>query len=60
MLFEMESVEARDRYFTSEGEQSDEGRQFYEQHPERAAVWDKYGFLMEPHNTTDYLVVGST
>ena len=60
VLFEMESVEARDRYYPSEGETSDDFRRFDEQHPEAAAVWDKYGFLFEPHNTTDYLVIGST
>jgi hypothetical protein len=60
VLFEMESVEARDRYYPSEGEESNEVRRFDEQHPEAAAVWDKYGFMFEPHNTTDYLVIGST
>ena len=61
LLFEIESVEARDRYYPIPGEGSEEARRFWEQHPEAAAVLERYaGFLSEPHSATDYLVVGST
>jgi hypothetical protein len=60
LLFEIESVEARDRYYPRPGEGSEEAGRFWEQHPEAAAVLEKYaGFLSEPHNATDYVVVSS-
>jgi len=59
ILFEIESVEARDRYYPRPGEQSEEVRRFDEQHQEAAAVWDKYtGFMSKTHGATDYLVLG--
>jgi hypothetical protein len=58
LLFQVESVEARDRYYPRPEEES-EARRFAGEHPEAAAVWEKYaGSLSEPHNTTDYLVIG--
>ena len=62
LMFEIENMEARDRYFSKPGPggESEEFRQFQEQHPEVTAVWEKYtGFLDEPHSWTDYLVVGA-
>jgi hypothetical protein len=62
LTFEIESVEARDRYFPRPGPggESEEFRQFQEQHPEATAASEKYtGFLVEPHSWTDYLVVGA-
>jgi hypothetical protein len=62
LMFEVESVEARDRYFPRPGPggESEEFRQFQKKYPEVAAAWEKYtGFLVEPHNWTDYLVVGA-
>jgi hypothetical protein len=61
-MFEIESVEARDRYFPRPGPggESEEFRQFQKQHPEATAASEKYtGFLIEPHSWTDYLVVGT-
>ena len=58
MLFEIDSVEARDRYFPRPQEESEEARRFAEQHPEAEAVWEKYAFLFGPHSATDYIVVG--
>jgi hypothetical protein len=60
LLFEIESIEARDRFYPTPSEASEEARRFWEQHPEAAAVLEKYaGFLHEPHSETDYLVIGS-
>ena len=59
ILFDVESVEARDRYYPRPEEESEEVRQFAEQHPEATAVWEKYGaFLSKPHSWTDYVVIG--
>ena len=61
LMFEIESAEARDRYFPTPGPggESEEFRQFHEQHPEVTAASERYtGFLGEPHNWTDYIVVG--
>lgn len=61
LLFEIESVDARDRYYPGPEEESEEARRFWEQHPEAAAVLEKYtASLSEPHATTDYVVVGSS
>jgi len=46
VLLEIESVEARDRYFPNPGEESEEVTRFFEQHPEAAAAlekWNKMG-----------------
>ena len=62
LMFEIESAEARDRYFPTPGPggESEEFRQFQKQHPEVTAASEKYtGFLVEPHSWTDYLVVGA-
>jgi len=61
-MFEIDSVEARDRYFSRPGPggESEEFRQFYQQHPEVSAAAEKYNsFLVEPHSWTDYIVVGA-
>jgi hypothetical protein len=59
VLFEIESGEARDRYYPRQDEVSDEVRRFDDQYPDTAPVWEKYlGLLAEPHRATDYLVVG--
>ena len=58
LLFEVESVEARDRYYPTPEEESEEARRFAEQHPEATALWEKYAaFLSKPHSWTDYLVI---
>jgi hypothetical protein len=61
VLFEIESLEARDRYFPRPGEESKEFTRFFEQHPEAAAAmekWEKYSpFDSENDITTDYVVV---
>jgi hypothetical protein len=59
LLFEIESLEARDRYFPAPGDESAEFTQFFEQHPEAAAAMDKLQQL-SPHgseNETDYIAV---
>jgi hypothetical protein len=59
LLFEMESVGARDRYYPSPDEESEEARRFAEQHPEALALMEKYAaFLSKPHSATDYVVIG--
>jgi hypothetical protein len=61
VLFEIESLEARDRYFPRPGEASEEFTRFLEQRPEAAAAmekWEKYGRVdSESEITTDYVVV---
>jgi len=54
LLHEIETVEARDRYFPRPEEVSEEWGQFVEQNPE-AAAWERVH--PEPHNWTDYIVV---
>jgi hypothetical protein len=61
VLFEIESLEARDRFFPGPGQESEEFTRFFEQHPEAAAAmekWDKYSPLdSETDITTDYVAV---
>jgi hypothetical protein len=61
VLLEIESLEARDRYFPRPGEESEEFTQFFEQHPEAAAAfekWQKMGpFGSKTDISTDYVVV---
>ncbi|HJV13590.1 MAG TPA: hypothetical protein VJ625_06825 [Propionibacteriaceae bacterium] len=58
---EIESLEARDRYFPKPGKPSEEFTRFFEQRPEAAAAlekWEKYGRVdSESEITTDYLLV---
>ena len=61
LFLEIESLEARDRYFPRPGEGSEEFTQFFEQHPEAAAAMDKWQKL-SPHGSeneisTDYVAV---
>jgi hypothetical protein len=60
VIFEIESVELRDRYFPTPGQQSEEARQFTQHHPEVAAMFEKWRTLASPPGEiyTDYLVVG--
>jgi hypothetical protein len=58
VLFEIETVEARDRYFPTEGQESEEFTRFMDQHPEVAAAWQKSSTLEAADVTSDYLVVG--
>ena len=59
VIFEIESIEARDRYFPTAGERSEEAGQFTHQHPEIAAMFEKWGTLASPPGQvyTDYMVV---
>jgi len=60
LLVEIESIESRDRYYPRENEESEEGRRFWEEHPDSAAVLEKYAaFLFTPHRHTDYVVLGT-
>jgi hypothetical protein len=54
LLHEIETVEARDRYFPRPEEVSEEWGQFVEQNPE-AAAWERVH--PAPHMWTDYVVV---
>ena len=56
-LFELTSVEVRDRLFPSPGEMSDEVQQFYAPH---AALFEKWETFATPLDaiSTDYVVVG--
>ena len=61
VLHEIESLDARDRYFPGPGEQSEEFTRFLEQHPETAAAmekWEGYSTIhSENDTTTDYVAV---
>jgi len=60
VLHEIESPEARERYFPRPGEASEEFTRFFEQRPEAAAAlekWQEYGLDSENDITTDYIVV---
>ena len=61
VLLEIESLEARDRYFPRPGEESEEFTRFLEQHPETAAAFEKWQ-KMGPYGSktdiaTDYVAV---
>ncbi len=55
ILFEVDSVEARDRFHPGPNEASEEWRQYLEQHPEVAAAWHKC--MSEADIWTDYVTV---
>ncbi len=57
MMYEFESVEARDRYFPSPGETSKEAQRFFESY---AAAMEKWATFATPLDViyTDYVVVG--
>jgi hypothetical protein len=58
VLIEMESEEARNRYFPVDGEASDELGRFLKEHPDFDAAWQKAdSFEVGAEVTTDYLVV---
>ena len=61
VLLEIESFEARDRYFPRPGEESEEFTRFLEQHPETAAAmekWERYSTIHSENDiTTDYVAV---
>ena len=58
VLLEIESLEARDRFFPRAGEASDEFTRFFEQHPEAAAAWEKWQKMgPETDVSTDYVAV---
>jgi hypothetical protein len=59
VIFEIESREARARYFPTAGEQSEEAKQFRRQNPEIEAVFEKWRTLTTPLGEvyTDYIVV---
>jgi hypothetical protein len=61
VLLEIESLDARDRYFPRAGEESEEFTRFFEQHPEVAAAfekWQKLGpFGSATDISTDYVAV---
>jgi hypothetical protein len=56
-LFEIESVQARDRYFPRPGVESEEVGQYLEQNPEAAAAWAKDDAFIASRSSTDYIVI---
>lgn len=59
ILYEIEDTEARDRFFPSLDEASEELDRFLADHPEAAASWQRAQSLQTGREvTTDYLVVG--
>jgi hypothetical protein len=58
ILFEIESPEARDRYFPAEGQGSEDLDRFNAENPAAAEVWQRLqAFVADSEVTTDYLVV---
>jgi hypothetical protein len=59
MIFEIESLEARDRYFPEEGHaHQEENERFDQEHPESAAAWERLSAMIVDLNVaTDYVVI---
>ena len=57
LVFEMDSDEDRDRYFTAENEESEELAQYLAEHPEIAEVWQRARSFEAADVATDYEVV---
>ena len=52
------SPEARDRYYPTEGQASDESGRFDEQNPEAADAWERlHALTTDSDVATDYLVI---
>lgn len=59
LLFEIDSVETRDRYYPAEGQESDESKRYDEEHPDAPAAWERLRSCVSDIDTvTDYLAVG--
>src|SRR5262245_10191546 len=60
VIFEIESLEVRDRYFPTPGQQSEEAKQFIHHHPEIDAVFEQWRTFTTPLGEaySDYIVVG--
>ena len=58
ILYEIESPEARDRYFPADGQRSEDLDRFEAEHQAAAEIWQRLrGFLTGDEVYTDYLVV---
>jgi hypothetical protein len=57
IMFEIESVEARDRFFPRPDEGSEEWDRYLEQHPEVPAAFERAGYS-ETNVWTDYVTLG--
>ena len=57
VLFEIESPEARDRYFPAEDQESEDLDRFNVEHPAAAEIWQRLYAFWGSDVTTDYLVV---
>src|SRR5262245_56822861 len=59
VMFEIESVELRDRYFPTAGERSEEAWQYTHRHPEITAMFEKWSTFTTPPGEvySDYIVV---
>jgi hypothetical protein len=59
MVFEVESTEARDRFYPAEGEQSEELDRYLAENPDMAALWQRVRSFESSNVETDYVVVAS-
>jgi hypothetical protein len=58
ILYEIESPEARDRYFPAEDQESEDLNRFVAEHPAEAEFWQRLQALLTGREVvTDYLVV---
>ncbi len=58
ILYQIESPEARDRYFPTQDDLSEEANRFMAEHPEAAETWRRAQALLTGNEVvTDYLVV---
>jgi hypothetical protein len=57
VLFEIESLEARDRYFPVDDQGSEDFDRFQAENPAAAEIWQRLYAFLGSEVTTDYLVV---
>ncbi len=58
ILYEIDSPEARDRYFPADGQRSEDLDRFEAEHPAAAEIWQRLrGLVTGGEVYTDYLVV---
>ena len=54
-MYEVESIERYNRNFTTDGQQSEEDKQFDDAHPENQKLKDKFETLVSEIGLTDYV-----
>jgi hypothetical protein len=60
VLYEVESIEGRDRYFPAAEQPSEEFRRYLEQHPDVARVMAKSEEFESGERVTDYRVIATS